>query len=103
MGHAVAQWLRHYATKPEGRGFEIRWAEYIFPVYLILSAALGPRIYLAPNRNEYQKQKNNISVEWNVAGAKGWQPYRPLWADFLDNLGSQTSHNPIGLHSLLWG
>jgi hypothetical protein len=26
-----------------------------------------------------------------------------LTADYLDNVGSLTSHNPIGLHGLLWG
>jgi hypothetical protein len=26
-----------------------------------------------------------------------------LWADCLDNVGSLTSHNPIGLHGLLQG
>jgi hypothetical protein len=30
-----------------------------FPVYLIVAAALDPGVYLASNRNEYQKQKNN--------------------------------------------
>jgi hypothetical protein len=29
--------------------------------------------------------------------------YRHLWADWLDNVGSLTSHKPIGLHSLLRG
>jgi hypothetical protein len=45
--------------KPEGSGFEIR----IFPIYLILPAALGPGVHSASNRNEYQKQKNNVSAE----------------------------------------
>jgi hypothetical protein len=73
--------------KPEGRGFETRWGEWIFSLYLILAAALGPGLYLASNRNEHQKQKK----------------YHGLWADCLDNVGSLTSHNPIGLHSLLLG
>jgi hypothetical protein len=30
----------------------------IFLIYLILRAALGPWVYSASNRNEYQKQKN---------------------------------------------
>jgi hypothetical protein len=29
-------------------------------------------------------------------------PYRHLWANCLDNVGSLTSHNPIGLQGLLW-
>jgi hypothetical protein len=31
--------------------------------YLILPAAVGPGVYLASNRNEYQKHKNNVSGE----------------------------------------
>jgi hypothetical protein len=31
--------------------------------YLILSAALGPGVYSGSNRNEYQKQTNNVSGE----------------------------------------
>jgi hypothetical protein len=34
-----------------------------FSIYLILPAALGPGVYSASNRNEYQKQKNNVSGE----------------------------------------
>jgi hypothetical protein len=34
-----------------------------FQIYLILPAALGPGVYSAFNRNEYQKHKNN-----NVSG-----------------------------------
>jgi hypothetical protein len=30
----------------------------IFSIYLILLAALGPGVYSASKRNEYQKQKN---------------------------------------------
>jgi hypothetical protein len=31
--------------------------EFFFSIYLILLVALGPEVYSAPNRNEYQKQK----------------------------------------------
>jgi hypothetical protein len=34
-----------------------------FLIYLILPAALGPGVYSASNRGEYQKHKNN-----NVSG-----------------------------------
>jgi hypothetical protein len=44
-GSAVVKALCH---KPEG---------------LILPAALGPVVYSASKRNEYQKQKNNVSGE----------------------------------------
>jgi hypothetical protein len=38
-------------------------------VYLILPAGLGPGVHSASNRNEYQKQKNNVSGEYSAAGA----------------------------------
>jgi hypothetical protein len=41
--------------KPKSRGFETRWGERIFLIYLILRAALGPGVHSASNRNEYQK------------------------------------------------
>jgi hypothetical protein len=44
-------------------GFETVWGEWMFSIYLILPAALGPGIYSASNRNEYQKQINNVSGE----------------------------------------
>jgi hypothetical protein len=34
-----------------------------FSIYLILPAALGPGVYSASNRNEYQKQRNNVYGE----------------------------------------
>jgi hypothetical protein len=37
--------------------------EFFFRIYLIVPAALGPGVYSAFNRNEYQKQKNNVSGE----------------------------------------
>jgi hypothetical protein len=49
--------------KPEGRGFETRWGEWFLSSSLILPVALGPGIYSAYNRNEYQKHKNNVSGE----------------------------------------
>jgi hypothetical protein len=35
----------------------------LFSIYLILPAATGPGVHSASNRNEYQKQKNNVSGE----------------------------------------
>jgi hypothetical protein len=36
---------------------------WILLIYLILPAGLGPGVYSASNRNEYQKHKNNVSGE----------------------------------------
>jgi hypothetical protein len=38
-------------------------------IYLILPEALGLRVYSASNRNEYQKQKKNVSGKLSVVGA----------------------------------
>jgi hypothetical protein len=89
--------------KPEGHRFETRWGKLFFSIYLILPSALDPGVYSASNRNEYQKQKTNVSGGWSVAGEQDWQPCCHLWADCLDNTGSLTSHNHIGLQGLLWG
>jgi hypothetical protein len=34
-----------------------------FSIYLSLPATLGPGVYSASNRNEYQKQKKKVSEE----------------------------------------
>jgi hypothetical protein len=64
-GSAVAYWFRKYVTSREVAGSRV---VIIFSVYLILPAALGPAVYSASNRNEYQKQKNNVSGEKSAAG-----------------------------------
>jgi hypothetical protein len=46
--------------KLEGHRFETQQREF-FSIYLILPAALGPGVHSASNRNEYHKQKNNVS------------------------------------------
>jgi hypothetical protein len=55
--------VRTVCSKPEGRGFETRWVEWMFSIYQILPTALGPGFHSASNRIEYQKQKNNVSGE----------------------------------------
>jgi hypothetical protein len=60
--------------KPEGRGFETRWCEFIFvSIYLILPVALGPGVHSTSNINEYQKQKKLFLC-------------RCLWADCPGNV-----------------
>jgi prolipoprotein diacylglyceryltransferase len=46
-----------------GAGSRPDEANDFFLIYLILLAVLGPRVSSVFNRNEYQKQKNNISGE----------------------------------------
>jgi hypothetical protein len=40
-----------------------------FSIYLILPATLGPGLHSASDRNEYQKQKNNVAGENSATGA----------------------------------
>jgi hypothetical protein len=37
--------------------------QFFFLIYVIIPAALGAVVHSASNRNEYQKQKNNVSGE----------------------------------------
>jgi hypothetical protein len=46
----------------------MRWMN-LFLIYLVLPDALGPVVYSASNKNEYKKQKDNVSEEWSSAGA----------------------------------
>jgi hypothetical protein len=55
--------IKALCYNPEGRRFKIRLSECIFSIYLILPAALSPGVHSASNRNEYQKQKNNVPGE----------------------------------------
>jgi hypothetical protein len=43
--------------------FETDEVNEFFSIYLILAAALDPKVCSASNRNEYHKQKNNNSGE----------------------------------------
>jgi hypothetical protein len=42
-GHAVV--VKALCYRPEGRGFETQRGEWIFSIYLILPATLGPRVH----------------------------------------------------------
>jgi hypothetical protein len=46
------------STNRQVVGLDTRLGDF-FLIYLILPAALGPGVYSASNRNEYQKHKNN--------------------------------------------
>jgi hypothetical protein len=48
-----------------------RW---IFSVYLILPVIPGPGLHSASDRNEYQKQKNNLSCRLSRPAMANWWP-----------------------------
>jgi hypothetical protein len=54
--------LRHYVTSRKVAGSRPDKVNEFFSISLIVPAALGLGVYLAFNRNEYQKQeKKNVS------------------------------------------
>jgi hypothetical protein len=55
--------VAHYATRRKVAVSTSDEVSELFSIYLILPAALGPGVHSASNRNEYQKQKNNVSGE----------------------------------------
>jgi hypothetical protein len=62
-------WLRHYATSLKAAGSRRdKMTAFFFSNYLILPALLRSGVHSASNRNEYQKQKINVSGEQKAAG-----------------------------------
>jgi hypothetical protein len=56
--------LRNYAKSRKVAGSNSDETIEFFSIYLNRSAALGPGVYSASNRNKYQKQKKkNVSEE----------------------------------------
>jgi hypothetical protein len=51
-------------------------------------------------QNGYQKSSGAEGVKGNQRLI--W-PHCHMWADFLENVGSLTFHNPMGLHGMLQG
>jgi hypothetical protein len=60
--------------KPEGRGFETCWDELLLSMYLILSAALGPGVYSASNRNEYVREADKLTAICEPTVYMTWDP-----------------------------
>jgi hypothetical protein len=77
-------WLRNYARSRKGH--------WIFPLTSPSSCTLA----LGLTQPLTEMSTRNIPGE-------AWQPHPHLCANCLDHVGSSTSHNTIGLHSLLWG
>jgi hypothetical protein len=60
----IRSWLRRNATSwkvADSSPHDV--IDFLLSTYLILPAALSPGVYSASNRNEYQKQKSNVSGE----------------------------------------
>jgi hypothetical protein len=59
--------VKALCSKPEGRRFETRWGEWIFSIYLILPAALGPGVHSA-SLTEISTRSRKIMY----LGSKAW-------------------------------
>jgi hypothetical protein len=55
--------LKALCYRLEGCRSETWWDELFLSVYLILLATLGSEVFKTSNRNEWQKQKKNVSGE----------------------------------------
>jgi hypothetical protein len=63
VGNAVTQWLRNYATSQKVAGSRLDEMNEFFSIYIILAAAIGPRVRSASTTNEYQELTNIASGE----------------------------------------
>jgi hypothetical protein len=63
MAFASCLVWRHYAARRKVADSRPGEVNEFFSIYLILPAALGPGVHSASNRNEYQKQRKNVSGE----------------------------------------
>jgi hypothetical protein len=64
-GHEAA----HHATSRKVACSRTDEVNYFFSIYLSFPGELGPGVYSASNRNEYQKETNNVCGEQSAAGA----------------------------------
>jgi hypothetical protein len=55
-------YLPNYDTSREVAVWSLDQVKAFFSIYIIRPAAQDPGVYLASNRNEYQKQKNKVSL-----------------------------------------
>jgi hypothetical protein len=95
--------VKALCCKPEGRGFEIRWGEWICSINLILPAALGPGVHSASNRNEYQKQKKEHLWGIERGRCSRLTTLSPHVGLLPRQLRSSASQDPVGLHGLVQG
>jgi hypothetical protein len=63
MGPRSSVVAKALSYKLISRGFKAAWDVLILSFYLIFPAAVGPGACSASDRNEYQKQTNNVSGE----------------------------------------
>jgi hypothetical protein len=73
----------------------------LYPSRFSLTAKSLNFMLLLLDPMRWVKQENNVSGEQSAASALGFQLCCHLWADCLYNVGTLTSHNPIGLDGLL--
>jgi hypothetical protein len=98
-GHAVALWLRHYATSRKVVGWSPDKVD-VFNLSNPSSHTNGPGVDSASNRNQHQESSWGVTGSWRIRLTTLLPSVSRL---SRQNVGASTSHNPMGLHSLLQG
>jgi hypothetical protein len=79
-GHAAAKLVQAPRHKPEGFESRIGGFSFYWPNPPSRNTALGS------THPPTETSTRNLPGGQRAAGAWGWQPYRHLWADFLDKM-----------------
>jgi hypothetical protein len=99
-GHAVPQFFEALCYKPEGRGFEFRWGVFFFnwpnPSCRTMALWLTRPLIRMSTRNLPWGVKDGRRVRLTTLPPSVSRLSR-------ENVGASTSHNPMGLDSLLQG
>jgi hypothetical protein len=69
-----------------------------FSIDIILQATL---MALWSTQPLTKMSTRNLPGDKQRPSVQSWQPHRHLWTECLENVGTSTSHNPMGLHGLL--
>jgi hypothetical protein len=93
--------VKEICYKPKGSGLKTRWDEWIFSIYLILPAALGPGVHSASNRQMSTRRRKIMFLGNIVRPVRRADKLIAIGEPIILTMWDPQHHNPIGLHGLL--